>query len=207
MTRKKIRSFSESGVWITPHRFYFPMAQSFLQQAKDLSTVLQNKATEIEQKSSGEERNTFGYDRDLFNENHRQVVALAVATQIFTCMAVEAFLNYYGVKLLGEQHYKRNIERLGINQKLETLIAISLQELLDDKEEITIIVKRMFERRNRLVHPKSKEMIMNEKFVLPEFPNELEQAENAIKDMTMFFDKFQEIDESTRFENPNITSR
>ena len=63
----------------------------------------------------------------------------------------------------------------------------------------------MFERRSRLAHPKSKEIILDEKFVLPELPNELEQAENAINDMITFFDKFQEIDESTRSENPNLT--
>jgi len=209
MANKNILPFFQYGGWTVPHSFYFPMAKNLLQQAKDLGFQIENRENEIKQKIKSEEpewdeHTTDGYVHHLINEDYNQINAICISTQIFSCMAVEAFLNYYGVKRLGEDYYKRSLERLGISQKLETLIAICVQELIDDKSEIAITTRRMFDRRNKLAHPKSKEMFNNKgKPVFSAPVNPLEQAEQAVNDMVIFFNKFQEIDESIKFENPN----
>ena len=211
MTNKKVRTFNEHGGWMTPHQFYFPMAQNFLSQAENLHNSLDQKENELMQDigvegTEWEKSEILGYIHNETRDDRNQLVALAETSQIFACMAVEAFLNFYGVKRLGEKYYKRNIERLGINQKLEILIAICLQELIEDKDELAGIVKKMFDRRNRLVHPKSKEMVVNGEFVFPELRDELEEARKAVDEMSTFFNKFQEIDESMEFSNPNYAS-
>ena len=205
----EIQQFNQQGGWTTPHRFYFPMAKNLLQQAKELYSQLEDKEKELKKKVKSEEtiwdENTIaGYIQHLTNDDNNYLDAICVSTQIFACMAVEAFLNFYGVKRLGEEYYKRSIERLGISQKLETLIAICTQKLIDDKDEISTTVRRMFDRRNRLAHPKSREVFSkNGKLVLPEFINHMEQAEQAVSEMIVFFNKFQELDESMEFDNPN----
>src|SRR5690349_14750711 len=192
MPRRKIGPINNGALTIS-HHVYFRIAQELLKQAKDLRVVLEQKIAEVKQKAGRNASNVPEDDRRLVSADYRQVLGLVVATQLFACMTVESFLNYYGVQKLGEQYYKRNLERLGISQKLETLIAISTQELLDEKDEIVTTVRRMFERRNRLAHPKSKEITIDDKFVFPKSPDELEQAENSVKDMIAFFRKFQEI--------------
>ncbi len=209
MTENEILPFIQQGGWTVPHEFYFPQSKRLLQQAKDLAAQLDNKENEIRQQVTAEEKdwdeNTIGgYIHHLMNDEWKQLDTICITTQIFSCMAVEAFLNYYGVKRLGEKYYKRSLERLGISQKLETLIAICNQKLIDDKSKIATTVRRMFDRRNSLAHPKSRELF-NEKgeFVLTGIINHLEQAEQAVNDMVAFFDLFQEIDNDTSIGNPN----
>ncbi len=77
------------------------------------------------------------------------------ATQIFACMAVESFMNYYGVVRFGEKKYKK-IEWLGAKSKLAKITSINpiRQDLLEDIEHV---VEYIFRQRNSLVHPKSKQ--------------------------------------------------
>jgi hypothetical protein len=72
-------------------------------------------------------------------------------------MAAEALLNFYGVVRLGETFYKRNLERMSIIPKLELLIAICDNKLLPKDAEISLVLRRVSERRNALVHPKPRE--------------------------------------------------
>ena len=54
----------------------------------------------------------------------------------------------------------------------------------------------MFERRNRLVHPKSREAITAEGFVYLEAVDNLGEAERSAQEMREFYDKFLEFDGS-----------
>jgi hypothetical protein len=207
MAKKKILPFKHPSAWATQYDFYLSTAQKFLQQAIQLNASLENRIEELEKKlrveqATLDESTITSYIVHITESDTNQLDAVCVATQIFACMAVEAFLNYYGVRRLGEEFYKRNLERLGINQKLEILITICTQELVEDKDEIVLIVKRMFDRRNSLVHPKSKKVgLINGKFVFPEPINHLEQAEQAVREMKLFFEKFEELDEGIKLGN------
>ena len=51
-------------------------------------------------------------------------------------MAVEGFLNYYGVVRFGEPEYKRNFERLGLVPKLRALLLFCDSIALDDTDPL-----------------------------------------------------------------------
>jgi len=198
MTRKKILPFDRQGLWITNQHLYFIIAKSFLQQSRDLSLSNENRVKELKQKTKSEEpqwddETISSYVNHLVFDDLKQLDAICIATQIFACMEVEAFLNFYGVLRLGEKYYKRNLERLGISEKLKILVTMCTQEILEDEDEITQIVRRMFDRRNSLVHPKTKEINDFSDLIPFESINHLKRAEEAVEEMELFFNKFEEI--------------
>jgi hypothetical protein len=77
-------------------------------------------------------------------DNLSAFIALSASAQIYCSMSVEAFLNFYGVCRLGEEFYKRNLERSGIVQKLETLLESCDGILLAADEEITGMLSSSF---------------------------------------------------------------
>jgi hypothetical protein len=109
---------------------------------------------------------------------------LSQSVQIFACMAVEAFLNYYGVVRLGEDVYYRLHERHSIHKKLATLLRVCDATNLPRDSELAQLVRRMFERRNDLVHPKAREL--QEEVVLGQELSLLTRARDAAKDAQRF---------------------
>lgn len=90
-------------------------------------------------------------------------------------MTVEGFSNDYGTRSLGEKDYKQLLERVGITEKISILFLICFSTKLDPKSGLMIGVRRIFDDRNSLVHPKTREFSMDdtERFRRPR-PSELE---------------------------------
>jgi len=121
------------------------------------------------------------------------------AAVVFSAMAVEGFLNYYGVKRLGNDFYRDNYERLNAHQKLSALVATCTGHLLPKHAELVTILRRLTERRNALVHPKAREVRPEAKGVQPrraplhsaEAPT---SAADSVRDMERFFKLFAKLD-------------
>lgn len=77
---------------------------------------------------------------------------------IASAMAVEGFLNLYGVIRLGELFYHDNFERLSPPQKVAALLGTCCGVLIDNDNELIQVTRRIFGRRNALVHPKSRDL-------------------------------------------------
>jgi putative ribosome biogenesis GTPase RsgA len=73
-------------------------------------------------------------------------------------MAVEAFINFYGVHRLGEQQFNRHVERLPIERKVQLLLLICDGVEVDKEERLVIALNAVAQRRNQLAHPKAKEV-------------------------------------------------
>ena len=200
MGAKKIKDFYKSrdrkGISFSP---YFHSAVRFYEYVLQAEKELKTKEDEIREELSG-----YSIDRAeviIFSETRKELSRLddfSKATQIFCCMAIESFLNLYGVNYLGEDFYKRNLEKLSAGQKLEALIAISTHLALEKDDEICKIVRRMFDQRNRLVHPKAKQILADserlELVVSSDDP--VVDAKKMIDDMKLFFNLFREADPS-----------
>lgn len=108
MENIKINSLFDSGIW-TNHDFVFE-ALWFFEQAKQLKNKFEARRIELNDEIQETDVSLKkSYIAHLMTEQKDQLNALCIATQIFCCMAVEAFLNSYGVKRTGEEFYKRNI--------------------------------------------------------------------------------------------------
>jgi hypothetical protein len=145
------------------------------------------------------------YETDyLWHEAYK----LATMVRIFACMSIEAFLNYYGTKCLGEDFYKQNIERLRISKKIAIIVALCSQSLIGKKDQLLIRLEAFFEIRNQLVHPKSRKIDFSK---IDDFsnknPKELDLSQ-VIKELDQILISIcqldPEIDFEFEFKRPNI---
>ena len=129
---------------------------------------------------------------DLQNEAYRA----GLSSILFACMSIEAFINHYGVKRLGETFYKRFIERFGITEKIAVLVLICSQKIIEQHSPIITKARNLFDTRNRLVHPKAREIHVStiNDFIV-EHPKEL-QLKELLDDMECIIDEFCALDPS-----------
>lgn len=115
---------------------------------------------------------------------------LSDSVKIFSAMAVEGFLNYYGVVRLGEDEYGTHFERLGLVPKIRVLLLICDSLSVASNDTLIKVLDRIAKRRNTLVHPKAKERpgyLSAEERGGDKVP---EAAQEAVADMEQFFQEF-----------------
>jgi hypothetical protein len=120
----------------------------------------------------------------------RQRDALAASLVMFAAMAVEAFVNYYGVVRLGEEHYTREYERSSAERKLRGALEMAEGLVLAADDPLVVLARRIAGRRNDLVHPKAQELYerLTPEERLREEP--LARAREAVADCREFFARF-----------------
>ena len=82
---------------------------------------------------------------------------LCDSVSIFSALAVEGFLNYYGVVRLGEDVFNAHFERMGLVPKLRALLLVCDGVDLSPKDPLVALLQALAADRNRLAHPKAKE--------------------------------------------------
>ncbi len=87
----------------------------------------------------------------------RQRDRLSDSVKIFSAMAVEAFVNFYGVFRLGEAEFARRVDHLKLPKKLRLLLHVSDQIELAADDPLSSALISLVRHRNDLVHPKAKE--------------------------------------------------
>ncbi len=190
------KNIERKGISFSP---YFHTALRFYEMVIDSEKTLVAKEKELQEEYS--DYGTADFKIAIYSSTRkefRQLNEFSTATQIFSCMAIESFLNFYGVNQLGEDFYKRNFERLSPNQKLEALLAVSVHLSLEKEDEICKVVHRMFAQRNRLVHPKAKQIEAdNERIeIVSGTDNSVSDAKKMTDDMKLFFNLFRNLDPS-----------
>ena len=117
------------------------------------------------------------------------------AAVVLSSMAAEAFLNFYGVKRMGQEVYEGHYERLGLVPKLTGIIATCCGMRLDDDAEIVSVARSLSEARNRLAHPKTKEVgsAAGSSHLSP-VKHPLHVARESVANMNRFFQLFASFD-------------
>jgi|TergutMp193P3_1026864.scaffolds.fasta_scaffold02393_11 hypothetical protein len=93
--------------------------------------------------------------------NWERYIEISIYNSLFIilgCAMIELWVNSFGIHLLNEDYYHKNIERMGIIEKIKILIAIHKKEEIDDSNENIKNIRKLFDRRNGLVHPKAKRL-------------------------------------------------
>ena len=76
---------------------------------------------------------------------------------IFSAMAVEGFVNFYGVLRLGEKVYQEYFERLPQEKKIKALLLFCDAIDIDNSHPLIKLSTKLARKRNNLLHPKTKE--------------------------------------------------
>ena len=112
------------------------------------------------------------------------------SVRIYAALAVEGFLNFYGVLRLGQNIYDDHFEKLGLITKLRKLILISENIVISQKDPLVKILESIASDRNSLVHPKVREYSNKSERSSIEIPG---SAKNAVTNMEAFFEQFTRI--------------
>jgi len=109
--------------------------------------------------------------------------------RIYAAMAVEGFLNWYGVLRLGEDVFNAHFERLNILEKLKILLLVCDSIVINNSDLLAAALKSIAESRNVLVHPKSREVyeVSSSTQKYSKIPH---TARDAVKNMKLFFSEF-----------------
>jgi len=152
MEKPQIYSMAESGAWNSEYMSHHQNAWHYYGDYATLTKRLTKSEKRHQKKGHACESLVFHLTYDLHQASYRA----ATSTHLFACLAMEGFLNFYGVRRLGEPYYKAEIERLPIAKKLEKIFLTVFGEPPSDLLAKSVL--ETFQLRNNLVHPKTQEI-------------------------------------------------
>jgi len=156
----QVRPFLSEGGWWTAYSDYYRFACSMLNEFTRLTKQIEAEEERITKELQVQEFPVEYFEQYVMSRVlhlHEDAYRVAISCHIYACMALEGFLNLYGVRRLGERFYQRYLERAGIMEKLALVGTCCGQWNIDEHPQAERDFREIFEARNRLVHPKTKE--------------------------------------------------
>lgn len=148
-----LRTHNVIGVWSSDARRHVESAEQLLLELEAVSAQVKEQwpLPMSETVRNGE------VDHPELYALVRRRDRISDSVRIFAALAVEGFLNYYGVVRLGEGAFKAHFERLGLIPKLRALLLVcdSMDISIDDP--LCRLLTQLANARNSLAHPKAKE--------------------------------------------------
>lgn len=124
--------------------------------------------------------------------------SLLTSAQIYAAMAIEAFLNFYGVIRLGHEEYYRRYKGTPVRDKLAGLLAECEGVTDAEEEKLTALVLPIFKRRNDLVHPKAAEINLDAPAPGIEAKEWANGAKDSVASMEQFFARISTLSSDSR---------
>jgi hypothetical protein len=110
--------------------------------------------------------------------------------RIYAAMAIEGFLNFYGVVRLGQKVYDDHFERLALVPKLRSLLLICDKLDMPKNDSLVLLLDKVAQSRNALVHPKAKEVVGEPSSHVRTSTKLPDAAQESVKNMEAFFEQF-----------------
>jgi hypothetical protein len=200
----EVRPLGESRTWYTDSSRYPEYSRMLLAELIKLMVEIEAEWPE----GGGTLRCDDIGHAELWGKVRRRDL-LSDSVRIFTAMAVESFLNFYGVVRLGQDSFDSFIERLSQPRKLQALLKICHGINFHESSAITGTVRKIAQRRNDLVHPKVKEVTGD----LAEADKDADSipipgaAVEAVTDMTTFYQQWVGLIPESKFLLPDAEQR
>jgi len=180
-----IRSHDPQGAWESNDGRYRTYAHDILQEHQELCAKIlhiwpQETGAVITDPKQYPEIARLAAKRDQTSDT----------TRIYAAMAVEGYLNFYGVLRLGQQVFDEHFERLGLVPKLRALLLFCDQLNIPPNDPLVLIMDKVAQSRNSLVHPKTREVIGNPATHQRSSIQMPGAAEQAVECMERFFETF-----------------
>lgn len=183
-----LRPHDALGVWESNNRRYRAYAKELL---VDLEEVCTKELTEWPPEDGASIKDPLAHPEMWKLARLRDRTSDSI--RIYAAMAVEGFLNFYGVLRLGQIVFDEHFERKGLVPKLQSLLLFCDGLQLERNDELIRLLDSLAQGRNALVHPKAKEVVgepLKHKATSTKVP---EVAREAVARMESFFEKFAEL--------------
>lgn len=183
-----LRSHDSNGVWASNDSKYRAYAHELMGQLEDLCSQVEEQWPTDAGRSISDD----SLYPDLW-KLARLRDRTADTVRIYAAMAVEGFLNFYGVLRFGQQAFDEHFERLGLVPKLRLLLLIGENLDIPRNDPLILLLSAVADGRNTLVHPKTREM--GEDHTASDRPSVPvpEVARKAVENMEAFFEQFAQI--------------
>ena len=116
----------------------------------------------------------------------------ALATVLIAAIAIESFLNYYGVRCFGPAFAASTIDRKPARAKAATILESRVTPAPAADSEVYQLIDRVFDRRHRIAHPKTHEHQSG--VVPPAYESPVHAATASFRDVFAFFAEFARLD-------------
>jgi len=186
MDEEAVFEYLRDGVWATSFSSHYNHTRHCLNKYKKTIKRIAKREDELRKDSSIEAEFLELYVTESTRKLHEEAYFYGTSVKIYACMTIEGFVNYYGTKRLGETFYKSNIERIGITEKISILLLLLFNTSLKKDNPKLKLIRNLFDARNALVHPKTKELdIKNIENYLYKHPKDLniETTYNSLEDL------------------------
>lgn len=181
----QLRPHFVNGLWETNDGRYREYAHELLGELERLCLEVKNGWPE----SEGAAIRDQSVSPELWNMCHIRD-RLSDTTRIYAAMAVEGYLNFYGVLRLGQEVFDEHFERLGLVPKLRQLLLICDDLDVAKNDSIVLALDALARSRNSLVHPKTREISGEpSKYQRSSTPIP-DTAREAVANMEEFFTQF-----------------
>lgn len=91
-----------------------------------------------------------------FKNLYDKTISSAISFIVFQAFAVEAYMNFYGAKKIGDKEFISHYDRISIIDKIVIVSKIATSKDFPKGEHVFELVRRLFRQRDKLVHYKSK---------------------------------------------------
>jgi hypothetical protein len=112
------------------------------------------------------------------------------SVRIYSAMAIEGFLNFYGVLRLDHLVYDEHFERLGLIPKLRKLLLVCDNLNIPKTDPLCTLANDVAQSRNSLVHPKALEVKTEPSKHIRSGTKVPDAAREAVAAMEEFFQRF-----------------
>jgi hypothetical protein len=123
-------------------------------------------------------------------------------TIVFSALTLEAFINHYAIEKSSLSYLKRHLDNLNPVNKWLIIPKLFTGKELDRNSQAFELLKRLFTRRNKIVHNKTKEIkvkdYQNEAFERPEIMKGY--AREALETVRQAVDALKELDKNIDIE-------
>ncbi|MCQ2048655.1 Uncharacterised protein [Stutzerimonas stutzeri] len=193
MTNSAIYNFRRDGAWNSSFSFHYECAWQCFYEYKESINKLHAEEDSLRNSPDVEDEYLEGYIHHKTDHIHAQAYRAATSAHLYACMAIEGFINNYGTIRLGEDVFKSLLERTGITEKLSLIYLLCFEKVALISDHPIKSVRKIFDKRNALVHPKTKELTVHNisnyiylhpsKLEIEETMNHLEEFISDICDM------------------------
>lgn len=95
-------------------------------------------------------------ENDIYKGLYAALPRCAISATIFQALAVEAYVNFYGLEKLGENAFIGKLDWKPIIEKISAILKEKVNKNYPKDSDVCIDLKKLFENRHKLVHCKSK---------------------------------------------------
>ena len=102
------------------------------------------------------------HDVDFHCAKNAEIQRAAMVSVIFSALTLEAFINNYGIEHFSRSYFDNHLDKLPAVSKWIVIPTLAVGKEIDSDSQSYEQLKRLFKRRDRLVHYKTKKKKLSE---------------------------------------------